>query len=98
MRSDLNSAQFVVRQQATDAIAALGDLAQPALEKHLVQAPSLEVRQRVEQLLARLDASRSPLGTPEAEQLLLNLARGAPEARLTQEAKAALDRLAKAPR
>jgi hypothetical protein len=33
------------------------------------------------------------IGTPEAKQLLLNLAAGAPEARLTREAKAALGRL-----
>ena len=33
------------------------------------------------------------IGTPEAKQLLLNLSEGAPEARLTREAKAALGRL-----
>jgi len=33
-------------------------------------------------------------GTPEARDLLKELAKGDPEARLTQEAKAALDRLA----
>ncbi len=34
-------------------------------------------------------------GTPEARQVLEQLAKGAPEARLTQEAKASLERLAK---
>jgi hypothetical protein len=35
------------------------------------------------------------IGTPEARQLLKKLAEGVPEARLTQEARAALDRLAR---
>ncbi len=35
------------------------------------------------------------VGTPEARQILEDLARGAPEARLTREAKAALEGLAK---
>jgi WD40 repeat protein len=35
------------------------------------------------------------IGTPEAQQVLESLAKGAPEARLTQEAKASLDRLQK---
>jgi hypothetical protein len=35
------------------------------------------------------------LGTPEARQALETLAKGVPEARLTQEAKASLERLAK---
>ena len=33
------------------------------------------------------------MATPEARQLLVSLAKGAPEARLTREAKAALQRL-----
>ena len=36
-------------------------------------------------------------GTPEARHVLVALAKGAPAARLTQEAKAALERLAKRP-
>jgi truncated hemoglobin YjbI len=35
------------------------------------------------------------IGTPEARQVLKVLAEGAPEARLTQEAKASLERLAR---
>jgi hypothetical protein len=35
------------------------------------------------------------IGTPDANELLQTLATGAPEARLTQEAKASLERLAK---
>jgi hypothetical protein len=72
---------------------------------------TLEMRQRLEQLLRKVEPSRSPdrlrevraievlehIGTSEAEQLLQTLAKGAPEARLTQEAKASLERLVKRP-
>ncbi len=37
------------------------------------------------------------IGTPEAQEALKNVTTGAPEARLTQEAKAALERLARRP-
>ena len=37
------------------------------------------------------------VGTPEARQVLEGLTQGAPEARLTQEAKASLERLARRP-
>ena len=60
-----------------------------------------------EQLLAKLDWAASPeklrllraltvletVATPEARQVLQTLAGGMPEARLTQEAKAGLERL-----
>jgi hypothetical protein len=37
------------------------------------------------------------MGTPEARHLLTTLADGAPEARLTQQAQSALERLARPP-
>jgi hypothetical protein len=37
------------------------------------------------------------IGTPSACQMLEGLAKGAPEARLTRDARASLDRLAKRP-
>jgi hypothetical protein len=71
---------------------------------------SLELRRRVESLLARAEAEQQTpsreaiqslralavlerIGTGEAVALLTSLAEGAPEARLTQEARATLARL-----
>jgi RNA polymerase sigma factor (sigma-70 family) len=104
--ADLDSEQFEVREQATKALRAFGDVAEPALRKAAAGQPSPEVRRRVETLLKQLDSSQSPsllrsvravevlehIATPEARQLLGKLAGGAPEARLTREAKAALER------
>ena len=106
--ADLDREQFPVREAASAELAKLGESAVPALKRVLRQTPSLEVRRRVEQLLSRLEEwSPERLrilralealehgATPEARRLLEALAAGAPEARLTQEAKASLLRLAK---
>jgi hypothetical protein len=71
---------------------------------------SLERRRRLDALLQRLVVPSGDrlgelravevlerIGTREAEHLLKKLAKGAPEARLTREAKASLQRLAKRP-
>lgn len=106
---DLDSNQFEVRDRATRELEQLADLAEPTLRKAFLGQPSLELRRRVEQLLEKLrgpianpeqlQALRSVeilehIGTPEAQQVLEKLAAGAAEARLTQEAKASLIRLA----
>jgi hypothetical protein len=110
--ADLDSEEFSVREQATRALADLGESALPALRKALTGRPSAETRQRVEPLLADLERpANSPerlrvlravevleyIGTAEARQVLEALAGGMPEARLTQEARASLNRLAAAP-
>src|SRR5439155_15466643 len=79
--------------------------AEPALQKAVRDKPPPEVGRRIELLLARLQAHRllalratevlEHIGTSEAKALLKHLSTGAAEARLTQEAKASLDRLAK---
>jgi hypothetical protein len=106
---DLDSDEFAVRQKAAQELERLGDAAEPSLQRTLQDKPSPEVRARVEQFLAKLDWASSPerlrllraiealehIGTPEAKAVLKTLADGAPEARLTREAKASLDRLAK---
>jgi WD40 repeat protein len=108
--TDLENERFAVRKKATDQLERLGQLAEQALTKRLEENPPLEVRQRIEQLLTKLkgfvthpDAVRAlravevleQIGTPAAQEALATVAKGAPEANLTQEAQAALDRLAK---
>jgi hypothetical protein len=104
--ADLERVQFAVRDRAVRELAALGDLAAPALRRELENRPSLETRQRLERLLRSLDELTPDqrrgiravemlenIGTPAARKLLQTLASGAPTARLTREAQAALDRL-----
>jgi hypothetical protein len=109
--AELDSDDFAVRGRATREIEAFGELAQPALERVLAGTPSAEVRARVEELAERCAPARSPerlrglraievleqVGTAEARAVLVALAKGAPEARLTREAKAALERLGHPP-
>jgi hypothetical protein len=107
---DLDSDRFGVRQQAAEELARLGELAAPALQALLARRPSLDVERRVERLLGdlggpvkapdRLQCLRAisvleRINTPQARLVLGNLARGAPEARATQTARAALERLAR---
>src|SRR5262249_45473521 len=81
---------------------------EPALRRVLREAPSLEYRRRVERQVGRLALPGLPpqqlrelralealeiAATAEAQTLLRVLAQGAPEARLTKEATAALARL-----
>jgi sugar lactone lactonase YvrE len=107
--ADLESEQFAVREKAQTELEELGELAEPALRKTLESKPTLEVRRRVQAVLerfrapvtqpGRLRALRAvavveDIGTAPARRLLEELAQGAPEARLTREAGAALRRLA----
>jgi RNA polymerase sigma factor (sigma-70 family) len=109
---DLESDKFAVRKNAEEELARLGELARTALEKALADGPTLDKRQRLEPLLEKLNGpvttpelrralraveALEHVGTPEACQLLETLAKGTPQARLTKEAKACLDRLAKKP-
>jgi RNA polymerase sigma factor (sigma-70 family) len=105
---ELDDDDFEVRERATKALESAGDQAEAELRKALDGKPSAELRQRADHLLGRLKpnadsaerrrAARAlealeDMGTAEARQLLEALAKGAPEARLTREAKAALERL-----
>ena len=106
--SDLDSNDFAVRARAQANLEELGDLAEPALRKALADQPTLEFRRRVEQTLqalrgpvARPDLLRplravavlEDIGLPMSSALLEELASGAAESRLTQEARASLERL-----
>jgi hypothetical protein len=107
----LDSDRFEVRKKATEDLRKIGLLAEPALERALSRHPTPEARQRMEALLQELRRADGPpellrivravqvleqAATPEAQRLLREWAAGAPDERLTQEAKEALRRLAKA--
>jgi WD40 repeat protein len=107
---DLDDDRGAVRRRAAGELEKVADQAEPLLRKALAEGPSAEVRRQIERLLDDLDRGRPErlrplravevlehLGTPEARQLLEALAQGAPEARLTREAKASLERLARRP-
>jgi RNA polymerase sigma factor (sigma-70 family) len=105
--ADLGSAQFKVRDQAMQELQKLGEVAAPALQKASSGNLPLEVKRRLEVLLGKL--SNWPPETlrqvravevlehvsrPAARAVLERLVReGAPEARLTREADAALRRM-----
>jgi RNA polymerase sigma factor (sigma-70 family) len=109
---DLDSDQFKVRAQASQELEGLGELAETAIRKALVGNLSLEARRRLEGLLWKVEARvLSPkqlltwraievlehIGNPEACKVLETIAKGTPDARLTQEAKASLNRLTRQP-
>jgi hypothetical protein len=104
----LNSADFSRRQQASQAIERLGFRAEPALREALTQQASLEARRRIDRLLAKLDGPETLrltrametlelIASAEARRHLRALSQGPPASRLSQEARAALQRLAKHP-
>ena len=107
---DLDSDTFEAREKAERELAQAGRTALPALQKTLRAKPSLEARRRIEALLHKLNqpgpdrALLQPLraleilerlGTPPARDLLQTLSKESSDTRLTQEAKATLERLAK---
>jgi RNA polymerase sigma factor (sigma-70 family) len=95
--ADLDSEQFAIRQRAEDELNKMGSRIEPALHQALERKPSLEVRRRIEKIReklanGRLQAARAleameRMNTPEARQLLDSLAKGEPEAWLTQQAR-----------
>jgi hypothetical protein len=107
--SDLDNQEFSVRQKASKEIEKLGDAALSAVEQALArQNSSVEMRRQLELLQSHLSVPAGErlrelralevlerVGTREARQVLQTLAAGAPDARLSREAKAALDRLTK---
>jgi WD40 repeat protein len=105
--TDLDSDDFTIREKAEKELREQGNLVEPALRKMLDERPSAEVRQRLERLLQNLDHLSlqgfraievlERIGTSEAEKVLKQVAGGAPAARLTQEAKASLERLSRRP-
>ena len=101
--TDLDSEHFTVRQDAEAALEKLGLVVEPALRKALESKPSLEMRRRIETVLAKLANERlritralealEHMNAPEARRLVEALANGAPRAWLTEEARAIRKRL-----
>jgi WD40 repeat protein len=111
--ANLDNDRFSVREEASRELRRLDKVVEPALRGVLAGKPSAELARRVKRLLQDLEdwpASSADsirmwraleileqIGTKDAQNVLKLLADGAPEARLTQEAKASLERLAKRP-
>jgi hypothetical protein len=108
---DLESKHFATRARAARELEAVGELALPALRKAKAAA-SLDARRRIERLLDRWNEGRLPpqalralravellerVGGDEARRVLSSLARGAPQALLTREVRAALERRSRHP-
>jgi WD40 repeat protein len=104
--AELDSDDFQVREKAASELEELGGTVGPALRQVIAGRPSAEVRARVNRLLEKL-ATPAPellrnlralealeaVGGAEARQVVERIAKGAAEARLTRDAKAALARL-----
>jgi hypothetical protein len=106
--ADLDDDEFEVREKASAGLRTLDRAAEAPMRKALAETKSAEVRQRLERLLERLDRKTIPseellairavevlerVGSAEAKDVLRGLAKGDESARLTQEARAALERL-----
>src|SRR5262249_21643514 len=104
--AQLDDDDYAVREAATTELAARGDVAGPALRKAQQGMISAEQRQRLSYVLEKLgDQAPSPgrlrnpralevleqIGTKEARDVLAALAGGAPPARLTRDARTALE-------
>jgi WD40 repeat protein len=108
--AELDHKTFAVRQKATKELEKLEGQARAALEKAFANPASPEAHSRLKRLLDRLDGPLTApeelrlvravevlerIGSPEARELLQGLAKGAPGARLTQEAAESVKRLMK---
>jgi hypothetical protein len=105
--ADLDSDDFKVRAEAATELEKRAESAEGALRRALMGRSSAEVRTRIRPILGALDRSSERLptlravslleriNTPAAREALEDFGRGAPDARLTEEARASLHRLAK---
>jgi RNA polymerase sigma factor (sigma-70 family) len=104
--ADLDNDEFAVRDKAMQQLEKLGDSAATELHKALESKPTLEVKRRIEQLLEKRNVVKQirlvraletleRIGTPEARELCAALADGVPDAPLTREARATLERRSK---
>jgi WD40 repeat protein len=108
--ADLNSPRYAVRTKAYDELSRFGSLAEPALREAAKTAETEEARTRLAKLLeamretllsspellrqARAIRILERIGSDGAKALIQELSRGAPSARTTRQARAALERMA----
>jgi hypothetical protein len=105
----LDHGRYAVRERATKELENMAELAEPALRRAWQGKVSPEAKKRLRQLLDQRDKEFRTseqvrvfraievielIGSVEARKVLKTLAQGVPEARITQEAKTTLDRLA----
>ncbi len=110
--TQLGSERYAVRREAYEGLSRLGRAAGPALREALRTDLSAEARQRGKELLEACDAAHPALpearrtaravrvleliGTQQSVQIIKRLARGAPMAHATEQARSALRRIRKA--
>jgi RNA polymerase sigma factor (sigma-70 family) len=107
--ASLDDDSFEARDKAARELKKFGPVVVPALKKVLANKPSLDVKRRIEEVIAEALTVADPedlrsaravevlerMGEPEAYQLLQAIAKGAEGAVATEAAKAALGRLKK---
>jgi hypothetical protein len=105
--AQLDDEEFDVREKASKELETLGREAEAGLRKAEKDSPSAEVRSRARALLEKLAAGGAgaswrglralevleAINTAEARQVIVELARGAPEAELTAEARIVQERM-----
>jgi hypothetical protein len=106
--SELASSDYAMREKATKALEAAGEHLEELLRKSLSKDTSGETRRRLEQLVEKIDRYEENqdrlrevravevlerIASPDAQSLLKAWSAGPAPARLTREAKAALERL-----
>jgi hypothetical protein len=102
--ADLDSEEFSEREKATRELKLLGDAAEPFLRSALAGTPSEEVRTRLDGILSRSVGNRiatgrclevlERIGDDQSLKLLAVYSQGAKKCWLTNEAEAAIKRLA----
>jgi len=108
--ADLDDKDFNMRQKVSVELAKLGRIAEVAMRKALENNPSAEAKQRITDLLEKLeDDAENPerwrrlrviellerIATPQARELLESTAKEAGDGEFVRESKASLARLAK---
>jgi hypothetical protein len=106
--ADLGDDDFATRERATATLREHGPLAAAGLREVVASSSSAEARRRAEGLLREMENGVLPphelralravevlewIATPEARARLVELAKGAPDARLSRDAAAACKRL-----